>query len=170
MSNEREKKADLFRELTLDVYHRVIESNSVIDSKIHNMLALAIGLIPLILGVFYYVARNGGQSLLLFPSLLFMSIGFGVAFFIAAILIGIWSYQPKKFSLLRAYDFVSKHKEKNLLDIKEISVATLGDIVKANWEIVDEKANSFKWMLRSFTVGTIAFATGFMLLLASILN
>jgi hypothetical protein len=133
------------------------------------MLALAMGLIPLILGVFYYVARNGGQSLLRFSSLLFTSLGFGVASFIAAILIGIWSYKPKKFSLLRVYDFVNKHKEKNLLDVKEITVATLADIVKANWEIVDEKANSFKWMLRSFTIGTIAFAIGFMLLLASIL-
>jgi len=168
MSNERERKADLFRELTLDVYHRVIESNSGLDSKIHNMLALAIGLTPFILGMFYYVTRIGDRPLPRFPSLLFISLG--IVFFIIAILVGIWSYKPKKFSLLRVHDFVNKHKERNLLDVKEITVATLGDIVKSNWEIVDEKANSFKWMLGSFTIGTIAFAVGFMFLLASILN
>jgi hypothetical protein len=170
MSEEREKKADLFRELTLDVYHRIIESNNVVDSKIHNMLALAIGLMPLILGVFYYVARNGTRPLPPYPLLLFLSLGIGVVLFIVAIMIGVWSYTPKAFSLLRVHDFVNKHKDKNLADVKEITVATLGDIVKSNWEIVDAKANRFKLMLWFFTIGTVAFAVGFMLLLTTILN
>jgi hypothetical protein len=170
MSNEREKRADLFRELTLDVYHRVIESNNVLDSKIHNMLALAIGLIPLILGVFCYVARNGTRPPLPFPSLVFTSLGSGVVFFIAAIMIGVWSYKPRKFSLLRVHDFVDKHKKDSLSDVKEITVATLADIVKSDWEVVNGKADEYKWMLRFFVAGTVVFSIGFMLLLTTILN
>ncbi len=170
MSNEREKKADLFLELTLDVYHRVIESNNVLDSKIHNMLALAFGLIPLVLGVFYYVARSGTGLPLCFPSFLFMSLVSGVVFFIVAIVIGAWSYKPRKFSLLRIHDFVGKHKKENLSDVKEITVATLGDIVKSDWEIVNGKANGYKWMVWFFVAGTVAFSVGFMLLLTTILK
>ena len=168
--SEREKKADLFRELTLDVYRRVAEANNAVDSKIQNMLTLAIALIPLILGVFYYVTRNGVRTLSPFPPMVFISLGAGVVCFVLAVMIGAWTYKPIGFSALSAANFVKKHKNANLVEIKEIAVATLGDIVEDNWKIVNRKGNGYKRMLWFFTLGTLAFSIGFMLLLTTALN
>jgi hypothetical protein len=170
-SEEREKKADLFRELTLDVYHQVIESNDVVNTKIHNTLALATGLIPIILGVFYYAVRGEVKPSLPYVStMVLISLGFGVLCFLLTALIGAWSYNPRAFSLLRSYDFVERNKNKTLMEIKEITVATLGDIVKSNWDVVNEKANSYRRMLLFFTLGTIAFSIGFVTLLTPLLK
>jgi hypothetical protein len=49
-------------------------------------------------------------------------------------------------------------------------VATLGDIVKANWEIVNGKADSYRRMLLFFTLGTVAFSIGFVILLFPLLR
>jgi len=170
-SEERERKADLFRELTLDVYHQVIDSNNVVNTKIHNTLALVTGLIPIILGVFYYATKGEVKlSLPYVSTVVLISLGVGVSCFLFATLIGVWSYKPREFSLLRSYDFVERNKDKALAEIKEIAVATLGDIVKSNWEVVNGKANAYKRMLLLFTVGTIAFSMGFVILLTTLLR
>ena len=169
-NNERERKADLFRELALDAYHRISESSAAIDSKTHNMLALTIGLMPLILGAFYYLIGSGRQTVLPFPSLVFVSLASGVILFVAAIVIGVWNYKPRDFKLLLVFGFVEDHKGKTLADVKEITAATLGDIVESNRKLVNEKAKGFEEMLWFVTLGTVAFSMGFMFLLTTILN
>jgi len=149
------------------VYNRVAESNNAIDSKIHNTLALTSGLVTVILGVFYYATRETGKTL----SLGVLAIlGFGVCCFMLTMIVGVWSYKPAKFDLLRSYDFVDKHKNESLPDVKEIAVATLGTIIKSNWTVVNGKANAYKVMLLFFTLGTIAFSIGFLILLTTLLR
>jgi hypothetical protein len=134
------------------------------------MLALAVGLIPLILGAFYYLISSGHQMALPFPSLVFVSLASGVVLFVAAIMIGVWNYKPRDFNLLLVCGFVQDHKDKALVDVKEITVATLTDIVESNRKLVNKKAKGFEEMLWFVTLGTVAFSIGFMLLLTTILN
>jgi hypothetical protein len=169
-NNERERKADLFRELALDAYHRISESNAVIDSKTHNMLAITVGLIPLILGAFYYLISAGHQVALPFSFLVFVSLASGAVLFLVAVVIGVWNCKPRDFSLLHASGFVQDHKDEALVDVKEITAATLGNIVESNRNLVNRKAKGFEAMLWFVASGTAAFSIGFMLLLTTILN
>jgi hypothetical protein len=170
MSGEREKKADLFRELTLDVYRQINEANVSIDSKTHNMLALAIGLLPLILGLFYFVISNSSQVRIIFPSVVLISLACGVALFVTAIVIGAWSYRPRDFDSLQAHGFLQDHKDEALIDVKETAAATLATIVESNRVVVNRKAKRYASMFWLFTIGTIAFSVGFMLLLTALIN
>lgn len=168
--SEREKKADLFRELTLDAYNRVTETNNAIDSKIQNLLALALALIPLILGILYYIPKGGAWSSSPFSTVAFVSIGVGVACFFLAIIVGAWSYKPLQFSLLCSTSFLQRHKEEKLVEIKEVAAATLADIVERNRNIVNGKATRYKRIIVFFTLAAVAFSTGFLLLFATALS
>jgi hypothetical protein len=170
MSNEREKKADLFRELALDVYREISESSTAIDSKTNNMLALTVGLIPLILGAFYFLLSSEHPVTLPFPSLVFVSLASGVVLFVAAILVGAWNYKPRDFDILLIHQFIQKQKHEALVDVKEITAATLGDIVESNRKLVNRKAKGFEEMLWFIAFGTVAFSIGFMILLTTLLR
>lgn len=168
--SEREKKAEFFRELTLDAHNRVTESNNAIDSKIQNTLTLAIALIPVVLGAFYYVPKGGAWISSPFSTVGFIIVGAGVICFAFAVIAGTWSYQPVAFNILSPTNFIDRHKNEKLIEIKEVAAATLADIVEHNREIVNRKATQYQRMIRFFALAAVAFSIGFTLLLATALN
>jgi hypothetical protein len=147
MSDERETKADLFRELTLD------EANASIDSKTHNMLALGIGLLPLTLRLVYFVISSGGHARLLLPSVVLASLAGEAVLFVTAIVIGAWNYRPTDFRFLLVHGFVLDHNDQMLVDVKETAATTLAEIVESNRLLINEISKRFAKMFWLFTLG-----------------
>jgi uncharacterized membrane protein len=170
MSDEREAKADLFRELSLDAYNRVREANAAIDSKTHNMITISIGLMPLILGIFYYVVSNAPKAQLFSPYEVSISLGCGVVLFVIAIAMGVWNYRTRDFNVLLVSGFVQDHKNKPLAEVKEIAVATLAEMVDSDRRLNNAKARAFQVMVWVFMFGAIAFSIAFMILVIGTLT
>jgi len=166
MSENRLEKAKFFYRVALNSYNLVISFNSTIDSKIHNALGLAIGLMPLLLGLFSYLMPRMLRSI--FSPFVIVNLAFGLVMFTLAIVIGFWCYNPADFELIDSYGFINEHKHMTLPEIAEKTIATIGNMTRNNATTVKRKGFFYRMALMFLVLGGVGIALGFAFLLASV--
>ncbi|MGA2785060.1 MAG: hypothetical protein ABSF09_10230 [Candidatus Bathyarchaeia archaeon] len=159
---ENQKKMELLSQLTLNSYNQIIENSRQLDQKTHNIIALTSTLLPILLGLFYYLGKNA-IGLAIFPyTTIFIALG--ILLFILAIVKGGLTYRTFSYKALDPYKFASTHVRENLADVMEATISTLGDMTSQNWEVGVRKAKSYEITVRFMTVGAVMFGVGFLLL------
>lgn len=167
MSEDHLEKMEFFNGLVLDSYNQIIENSRQLDSKTHNIIAIVSALLPLVLGLFYYLVRGTLIQFALFPYIAFF-VGLGVVLFILALVTGCWTYKTFSYKALDSYAFLKRHFNESIEDILEVATVTLGDMMDENWNLVEQKTRLFEYTLRFLTSGAIAFGIGFLLLMLAL--
>ncbi len=167
MDDSELRKMEFLNTLALNSYNQIIENSRQLDQKVHNIIALASTIMPVLLGLFYYLSTQGLSQVVL-PYVVF-AVGFGVLAFVVAIAKGSWTYKTTKYKALDSQKFAQTHISENYPDVVEVAVSTLADMADQNWHLVDRKASSYETTLLFLTIGAVAFGVGFFLLLFALI-
>jgi hypothetical protein len=167
MSENHREKMEFLNGLVVNSYNQLIEHSRQLDSKTHNIITIVSALLPLVLGLFYYLMRGALTQLALFPYIALL-VGLGVVLFILAMVTGCWTYKTLSYRALDSYTFLKRHFSESMEDILEVATVTLGDMTNQNWDLVQQKARWFEHTLRFLTLGAIAFGIGFLLLMLAL--
>jgi len=168
MNEQPSKKTEFFNGLILNSYNQIIENSKQLDSKTHSIITVATAILPLVLGLFYYLLNSTVTRSILFPEIA-LSIGFGVVMFILAMVKGCLTYKTFSYKALDSYTFLKRHFQESIEEVVEVAAVTLGDMTDQNWTLVQRKAASFEDTLRYLTLGAIAFGIGFLLLMSALM-
>jgi len=129
------EKAKFLYELALKSGEYVQKANERLIEKVRWFTTSASTLVPLVLGVGYYILRQTTNNSIFF--LFFISL----ISLVSAIIIGMVIQRPTSLLVFDAQTFMNKFINKNQIFLIEKSTATLSDIFALNRETINSKEN-----------------------------
>lgn len=129
------EKAKFLYELALKSGEYVQKANERLIEKVRWFTTSASTLVPLVLGVGYYILRqttNYSVFFLFFVSLISL---------VSAIIIGMVIQRPTSLLVFDTQTFMNKFINKNQIFLIEKSTATLSDIFALNRDVINSKEN-----------------------------
>jgi cytochrome bd-type quinol oxidase subunit 1 len=161
MNQDEEKlqKAKFFFELALKSDDVIQKANERVNEKIRNFISLAATLVPIVLGVAYYILKQTTANYLLLITF-FLSL----ASFVSAIVIGVFLQRPTGFRFFNPQKMLNKYEKKSLLYVISKSASTWSDIVVRNKKVVNSKQFYLNCMLGLICFGLFVLALAFLVL------
>jgi hypothetical protein len=133
--NEDLEKAKFLYELALKSGEYVQKANERLNEKARWFTTSASTLVPLVLGVGYYILRQTTNSSIFF--LFFVSL----ISLVSAIIIGMVIQRPTSLLVFDTQTFMNKFINKNQIFLIEKSTATWSDIFALNRDVINSKEN-----------------------------
>lgn len=156
MSSEKEEidKARFLFELALKSDSIVQQAYERLNKKIRGVFALTSTLIPIIVGLGYFILKETEVHWI------FLTILLSLVFLLLAIVQGISLQKPTDFRFLQPMKFIDKFKDRKLRYIINKSKATWAKAVYHNHQAVMSKEKGLNRMLIlvAFSLGILAFS------------
>ena len=166
VSHDAEKldKAKIFLELALKSEIVIQQANQRLNEKIRSIFAVASTLIPIVIGLGYFILKETREYWILW------SISLSLLMFFLAIVLGIWLQRPTNYRYVDPSIIVKKYKEKPLRYIINKLASTYSDTVNQNASIINAKENYLNLMFALIVIGLIVLAISFVFLAVSLMN
>jgi hypothetical protein len=160
MDSEEEelKKAQFFLELAMKSDEVLQKANERLSEKVKGFMTISATLIPIIVGLGYYILKQTATYWVFIPFLL------SLASFILSIIIGVIIQRPTGFRFLNPTKFMKKYNEKSLVYVVNKSASTWSDIVHKNKKVINSKEFWLDAMLCLICTGLAILAISFLLL------
>ena len=166
MSDDTEKleKAKIFLELALKSELTIQEANKRLTEKIKGIFAIASTLIPIVIGLGYFIIKETRVYWVLW------SIFLSLVMFLLAIVLGIWLQRPTDYKYVDPSVIVKKHEGKPLRYVINKFASTYSDTTNHNASIINAKENGLNLMFTLVVIGLIILAVSFLFLAISLVN
>lgn len=166
MSSDKEEveKARFLFNLALESDKVVQQAYERLNEKIRAVFALASTLIPIIVGLGYFILKETEFHWIFVPIL------FSLISLLGAIVQGISLQRPTDFRFLQPKKFIPKVKKKSLRYVINKSAVTWAKGVFYSHKAVNSKENGLKWMLRLIAISLGILAFSFFILGANMLG
>jgi hypothetical protein len=155
---EKLKKAQFFFELALKSDEVLQKANERLNEKIKGFMTISATLIPIVVGLGYYILKQTTTSWVLVAFLL------SLASFVLSIAIGVFIQKPTGFCFLNPRKFMRKVKKKSLVYVINKSASTWSDTVAKNKRVINSKEFWLDAMLSSVCFGLLVLVVTFALL------
>jgi hypothetical protein len=155
---ERLKKARFLFELALKSDEVLQKANERLNDKIKGFMTISATLIPIVVGLGYYILKQTTASWVLFPFLL------SLGSLVLSIVIGVIIQRPSGFRFLNPRKFMKKFEKKPLVYVINKSASTWSDIVAKNKRVINSKELWLDAMLSSVCCGLVVLVITFALL------
>lgn len=159
-----EEQAKIFLELALKTDQAIQEANKRLAEKIKGVFAIASTLIPIVIGLGYFIIKETRVYWILW------SIFLSLVMFLLAIILGIWLQRPTDYRYVDASVIVKKHNGKPLRYIINKFASTYSDIANHNASIINAKENGLNLMFILVVIGLMILAVSFLFLAISLVN
>jgi len=165
-SQDKLEKAKIFLELALKTDQTIQQANKRLTEKVRNIFAVASTLIPIVVGLGYFILKETRAFWLLLP--IFISL----VMFLLAITLGIWVQRPTHYKYVDPKVIVEKYrgKRKSLRFFINKWASSWSDTANYNASVVNEKENVLKSMYALVAIGLAILAVSFLLLTFSMIN
>lgn len=157
MSDEELKKAQFFFDFVAKADNVTEQSNERLLKKIHGVLTLASTLVPVVVGLGYFVLSQTKQQATVIP--IFLSL----ILFLLAITRGIILLKPKQLVHMDVLKLIENYKDKPLSYIVNISAVSWADMVNDNQKLINSKEKGINQMLILIASGLILLAIAFLI-------
>jgi len=160
MDSEEEKlqKARFLFELALKSDEVLQKASERLNEKVKGFMTISATLIPIVVGLGYYVLKQTTVSWVLAPFLL------SLASFVLSIAIGVFIQRPSGFRFLNPKKFMRRFKKESLVYVINKSASTWSGIVAKNKRVINSKEFWLDAMLSSICFGLVVLVVTFALL------
>ena len=165
-SQDKLEKAKIFLELALKTDQTIQQANKRLTEKVRNIFAVASTLIPIVVGLGYFILKETRAYWILLP--IFLSL----VMFLLAITLGIWVQRPTHYKYVDPKVIVKKYKGKgkSLRFFVNKWASTWSDTANYNASVVNRKENGLNCMYALVAIGLAILAVSFLFLAISMIN
>jgi len=160
MNKEEEElqKAKFFFKLALKSDAVLQKANERLNEKIKGFIAISATLVPIVVGLGYYILTQKTANWVFIPFLL------SLGSFVLSIIIGVFIQRPTGFRFLNPKKFKRKWDQKPLIFVVYKSASTWSDIVAKNKRVINSKEFWLDAMLGLICLGSAILAVTFLAL------
>lgn len=169
-SDDRLAKSEFLFDFSWKSYELVLNRNEHLDTKIHNTIVITGTMIPILLGLFYFLFEKLNLTESPYLPWVLAPIAVGMLFFLLATVAGMMSYAPRQFEMVGTEEFVSRHGAKDRLLVSKQLVSNLAHATAFNRVVVLEKAHRVGVMLAFLTIGAGFFFATFLIIAVCLLT
>ena len=156
MSEDEIRKAQFFFDFVAKADYVTEQSNEHVLKKINGVLTLASTLVPVVVGLGYFVLSQTKQLVTVIP--IFISL----ILFLLAIARGIILLKPKQLFDIDVLKLIQKYKDETLSYIINISAVSWADMVNDNQELINSQEAGVNQMFILIVSGLILLAVAFL--------
>lgn len=157
-SKEELDKAKFFFDLALESDQIIQQANERLTEKIRSFFAVASTLIPIVIGLGYFILKETDFHWIFVP--IFLSL----IMFLLAIARGTLLHKPTDFKFVNPLKMINSHNEKSLRYVVEKSATTWSDTVDHNKKVINSKESGLNQMLIFIGIGLLILAISFLAL------
>jgi len=169
-SDDRIAKSELLFDFSWKSYELVLNRNEHLDTKIHNTIVATGMMIPILLGLFYFLFDKLNLTESPYLPCVLVPVTGGMLFFLLATIAGLLSYAPRQFEMVGTEEFISRHGAKDRLLVSKQLVSNLAHTTAFNRAVVLEKARRIGLMLAFLATGAGFFFATFLIIAVCLLT
>jgi len=142
---EKIEKARFLFDVAVKSDETIQKANERINDKIKGFMSIAATLVPIIVGVGYFILK---QESGIWASILFIFFFFSLGTLIAAIGVGMHVQRPREYRVFNPYIMMKKYYKKNQRFLTETYAMTWSHTVHRNLKKIEYKEYYIRMMLR----------------------
>jgi hypothetical protein len=169
MSSPEIQKRQLFYDYCMQTNNWLRDSNEKINTRFSNILTLDSSVLTILFGLAYFLFQSG-TACLPHNTVLAVSLGVSMLFFLVAIAFGVLYYRPTDFDFADPSILIERLKSMSHEKVLGGMAATIAKQVSNNMDVVNERGGKLRWTMTLTAVGfVVVFLTASLLIYASLL-
>jgi hypothetical protein len=157
-----DERAKTYLQAAIETYKVVQESNKRFVEKTKNAIWTASTLVPIVIGLGYFIIRETKPGWILYP------IAFSSAILILAILLGVAIQFPTRYKYVDARKVFKKHKKQSFAYVTNRLASTWSNVANHNASAINGKETLLVVMYALIVIGIGVFAGSVLIFLNNV--